>query len=113
MGNTLNLKKKKKMDPDRYQFNSDWRTQKTELVDQIVQLYQNEELTDVLFVFNRNDSTTVFTLFLFFATFYGNMMFLLLHHILCSQVQIVTIKGLQGNNLTYVLHHCSTNQKLN
>ena len=71
MGNTLKVKKKKEMDSSdsdklRNQLNSDWRTQKTELVDQIVQLYQNEELTDVLFVFNRNDSITVFTLFLNF-----------------------------------------------
>ena len=83
MGNTLKFQKKKKMDLSdsdrlRSQFNSDWRTQKTELVDQIVQLYRNEELTDVLFVFNRNDSLTVFTLFL---NFYYNYIMLLLHYL--------------------------------
>ena len=47
----------------RHQFNSDWRTQKTELVDQIGQFYHNEELADAFFIFHRNNSTTVFTLF--------------------------------------------------
>ena len=75
MGNTLKFKKKKEMDSSdsetlRNQFNSDWRTRKTELVDQIVQLYQNEELPDVLFVFNRNDSITVFNFFLNFTTLF-------------------------------------------
>ena len=88
MGNTLKFKKKKEMDSSdsetlRNQFNSDWRTRKTELVDQIVQLYQNEELTDVLFVFNRNDSITVFNFFLnFYYIICGNMMFPL--HNMCS-----------------------------
>ena len=73
MGNTLKFKKKSSSDLEnlRSQFNSDWRTHKTELMDQIVQLYQNEELTDVLFVFNRNDSITVFTLFLNFYYILG------------------------------------------
>ena len=74
MGNTLKLKNKKKMNSSdseklRNHFNNDWRTQETSLVDQLRHLYHNGEETDVLFVFNRNDSITVFTLFLFFATF--------------------------------------------
>ena len=60
-------------------------------MDQIVQLYQNEELTDVLFVFNRNDSITVFTLFFIFATFCGNIMLLLHHNVKLLFVQIATI----------------------
>ena len=72
MGNTLF--QKKKMDSSdsetlHNQFNNDWRTHKTEFVDQIVKLYHNEELSDVLFVFNRNDSITVFT-FILFLNFY-------------------------------------------
>ena len=71
MGNTANFKKKKAMNSSdleklRNQFNSDWRTQKTELVDQIGQLFLTDELTDVLFVFNRNNSITVRILFLNF-----------------------------------------------
>ena len=86
MGNTLKFKKKKEIDTSdsdrlRNQCNSDWRTQKTELVDQIVQLYQNEELTDVLFVFNRKDLTTVFTLSLNIYHFVVIRCFLI---ILCS-----------------------------
>ena len=42
----------------RNQFKRDWRIQKTELVDQIGHFYYNEELADVFFVFNRNNSTT-------------------------------------------------------
>ena len=61
MGNTLKFKKKNPSDSDRLRnhFNSDWRTQKTELVDQIGQLFLTDELTDVLFVFKRNESITV------------------------------------------------------
>ena len=71
MGNTLNFKKNKEMDSSdleklRNQFNSDWRAQKTELVDQIGQLFLTDELTDVSFVFNRNESITVRILFLNF-----------------------------------------------
>ena len=47
----------------RNQFNFDWRAQITDLVDQIGQFYLSEELADILFVFHRNDSTTVVTLF--------------------------------------------------
>ena len=43
----------------RNQFNNDWRTQEAELVDQIKHLYHDDELTDVLFVFKRNESITV------------------------------------------------------
>ena len=69
MGNTVTFKKKKEMDSSdleklRNQFNSDWRTQKTELVDQIGQLFLTDELTDVLFIFNRNNSITVWILLL-------------------------------------------------
>ena len=51
------------MNPDlenlRNKFNNDWRTQEAELVDQIRHLYHEDELTDVLFVFNRNETITV------------------------------------------------------
>ena len=98
MGNTLKFKKKEEMyssDSDRLrnQFNSNWRTQKTELVDRIVHLYQNEELTDVLFVFNRNDSITVFTLFL---NFYYILWLIRCFHKLLF-VQIVNIIRQQFN----------------
>ena len=80
MGNTLNFKKKKEMDSSdseklRNQFNSDWRAQKTELVDQIGQLFLTDELTDVSFVFNRNNSITVWILFLNLLKFCAKKMF--------------------------------------
>ena len=70
-GKYVNFKKKKEMDSSdseklRNQFNSDWRAQKTELVDQIGQLFLTDELTDVSFVFNHNESITVRILFLSF-----------------------------------------------
>lgn len=43
--------------------NRDWRTETTDLVDQIGQLYISEELADVFFVFRHDNSTTVFILF--------------------------------------------------
>ena len=43
--------------------NRDWRTETTDLVDQIGQLYISEELADVFFVFRHGNSTTVFILF--------------------------------------------------
>ena len=74
MGNTLNLKKKRKMNSSdseklRNHFNNDWRTQETSLVDQLRHLYHNGEETNVVYVFNRNDSITVFT-FILFLNFY-------------------------------------------
>ena len=49
----------------RNQFNSDWRTQKTDLVDQIRHFCLClSKLTDVVFVFRRNDLITVCCLFL-------------------------------------------------
>ena len=46
----------------RNQFITDWRTQITDLsIKSIGHMYLNDELTDVLFIFRRNDSITVFT----------------------------------------------------
>ena len=75
MGNILTLKNKEKMNSSdseklRNHFNNDWRTQETSLVDQLRHLYHNGEETNVLFVFNRNDSITVFTLSLTLTTFF-------------------------------------------
>lgn len=48
----------------RNQFYNDWRTQKTDPMAQIGHLYHSEELADVFFVFHRDNSITVLTLFL-------------------------------------------------
>ena len=104
MGNTLNLKKKKKMDSSdskklRNHFNNDWRTQETSLVDQLRHLYHNGEETNVVYVFNRNDSITVFTYSYFLQHFCGNKMFLQI--ILCSSC-LSELPQFQGNNSTGV-----------